>query len=342
MNTRFEPTLWQGETPLTCTARREETRDAATFTLSAEGKAFRFFPGQFVSVGVEIDGRTHWRAYSISSSPVRGDSLDITVKRVDGGLVSNWLLDHFRPGMSLPALAPAGEFGLDGRALPEAVLFFSAGSGVTPMYAMSQHLLETRAEVEIHFFHSARSETDFIFAAELLALAAQQQNFYLHLFLTRPEGVVDSYHGRLGAEQLNALLPHGKTMAAWLCGGDAYMDDVSGWLRAAGVADVYRESFTPPTIEITGDAAHYTLDVPAFGKTMDIAAGETLLDVMEREGLPIIGACRTGVCGSCKCKVESGDVTSTSTLALTPDEIAAGFVLACSSTALSDLQVSLN
>lgn len=342
MNTRFEPTLWQGETPLTCCARREETRDAATFTLSADGQAFRFFAGQFLSVGVEIDGRTHWRAYSISSSPNRSDSLDITVKRVDGGLVSNWLLDHLLPGMKLPALAPAGEFGLDGRPLPQAVLLFSAGSGVTPMYAMSQHLLETRTEVEIHFFHSARSEADFIFASQLLALAAGQQNFYLHLFLTRPEGGVDSHRGRLDAERLKSLLPRGKTMAAWLCGADGYMDDVSSWLSEAGVAAIYRESFTPPTIEIAADAAHYTLDVPAFGKTVDIAAGETLLDVMEREGLPIIGACRTGVCGSCKCKVQNGEVTSTSTLALTPDEIAAGFVLACSSTAQSDLTVSLN
>lgn len=346
MNTRFElPAVWQGETPLLCIARHEETHDCATFELATStGQCFEYFPGQFVSVGVEISGKTHWRAYSISSSPTQPQTLAITVKRVAGGLVSNWLLANFQPGMHLPALAPAGEFGLDGRPLPEAVLFFSAGSGVTPMYAMSQHLLESRAEVEIHFFHSARSEADFIFATELLALAAQQQNFFLHLFLTRPEGVIESHHGRLDAERLASLLPRGKTMSAWLCGADSYMDDVSNWLQQAGVPEqaIHRESFTPPVIEIEVGAARYELRVPAFGKTTEIAAGESLLDVMEREGLPIIGACRTGVCGSCKCKVESGTVTSTSAIPLTPDEVAAGYVLACSSTAQSDLIVALN
>ncbi len=122
------------------------------------------------------------------------------------------------------------------------------------------------------------------------------------------------------------------------------MDAVSDFLREAGVADehILRESFTPPVIEIHADAARYALNVPAFGKTAEIAAGESLLDVMEREGLPIIGACRTGVCGSCKCKVLSGIVESSSSIPLTPDEVANGYVLACSSTAKGDLEVALS
>ncbi len=345
MNKPIElPAIWQGETPLVCVARTEETHDCATFELAAPtGQYFRFFPGQFVSVGVEVEGRTHWRAYSISSSPSQAETLSITVKRVRGGLVSNWLLDHWRAGMSLPALAPAGEFGLKSPELPKTCALFSAGSGITPMVSMTRWLLETAAGVEIHFFHSARSEDDFIFGRELQALAREFGNFHLHLFLTRPQGGLSCHQGRLDAARLKMLLPDLQGAQAWLCGQDGYMDDVTGWLVGAGMAQdaIHRESFTPAIAEVAEGAEQFELNVPAFGKTAAIAAGETLLDVMEREGLPIIGACRTGVCGSCKCKVVSGEVESTSSVPLMPEEIAAGYVLACSSTARSHLEVAL-
>lgn len=347
MNKPIElPAIWLGETPLVCIARTEETHDCATFELAAPtGQRFDYFPGQFVSVGADIDGTTHWRAYSISSSPNRPQTLAITVKRVEGGLVSNWLLDHWRAGMSLPALAPAGDFGLKkDEAVPFAVALFSAGSGITPMMSMSRWLLENEAEVEIHFFHSARSEGDFIFARELLALAADHANFHLHLFLTRPKGDIPCHTGRLDAERLKALLPNNPDLQAWLCGQDGYMDAIRDFLRDVGVADerILRESFTPAVIEIADDAARYQLSVPAFGKTAAIAEGESLLDVMEREGLPIIAACRTGVCGSCKCKVLTGIVESTSSIPLSPDDVAAGYVLACSSTVKGDVELALS
>ena len=345
MNKPIElPAVWQGETPLVCIARTEETHDCATFELAAPtGQRFDYFPGQFVSVGAEIDGRTHWRAYSISSSPSQPETLSITVKRVQGGLVSNWLLDIWHGGISLPALAPAGEFGLKSADVPQTLALFSAGSGITPMVSMSRWLLETGADVQIHFFHSARSEADFIFGRDLMALADEYANFHLHLFLTRPQGTIPCHRGRLDAERLQALLPEVQQAQAWLCGQDGYMDSVTEWLTAAGMPEslIHRESFTPTVAEVAADAARFELNVPAFGKSAEIAAGETLLDVMEREGLPIIGACRTGVCGSCKCKVLSGIVESTSAVPLTPDEVAAGYVLACSSTVTSDVTVAL-
>ncbi len=335
---------WQGETPLVCIARTEETQDCATFELAAPtGQPFDYFPGQFVSVGAEIDGRTHWRAYSISSSPTQPETLSITVKRVQGGLVSNWLLDHWRAGMRLPALAPAGEFGVKSADLPRTMALFSAGSGITPMMSIARWLLESNADVQIHFFHSARNDADLIFARELLVLDEGYSHFHLHLFLTRPQGTLPCLAGRMDAVRMQALLPRDKPVQAWLCGQAGYMDDVTAWLKRAGLneADIFRESFEAVRTALKADAGQFELNVPALGKTMQITAGETLLDVMEREGLPILGACRTGVCGSCKCKVEAGQVESSSTLPLTPEEIEAGYVLACSASACSDLTITL-
>jgi len=345
MNTIAEHHLfWQGDSPLVCVERREETPDTATFTLAApSGSFFHFLPGQFISVGATIDGKTHWRAYSISSSPTRPETLSITVRRVTGGLVSNWLLDNVRSGDELPALAPTGDFALQAADVPANLALFSAGCGITPMMSMTRWLLETRAAVDIHFFHSARSEDEFIFRDELQALAAQHVNLKLHLFLTRPQGSIPCHHGRLDASRLQSLLPGRNGTRAYLCGQEGYMDDVAGWLLDAGLGEaaIHQENFQSACVAGAEDAERFSLRVPDFGRTAEIAAGELLLDVLEREGLPIIGACRTGVCGSCKCKVIDGDVESTSTVPLTPEEIAAGYVLACSGTVKGDVALAI-
>ena len=195
--------FWQGETPLTCVSRIEETPDTTTFVLvAATRQFFSFLPGQFISVSANIDGKAHWRAYSISSSPAQPDTVSITVRRVAGGLVSNWLLDNVRSGVELPAMAPAGDFALQAADVPANIALFSAGCGITPMMSMTRWLLETRTATDIHFFHSARSEDEFIFRDELQDLAAQHVNLKLHLFLTQPKGRVDCHRGRLDAARI--------------------------------------------------------------------------------------------------------------------------------------------
>ena len=208
---------------------------------------------------------------------------------------------------------------------------------------MARWLLETHSATEIHFFHSARNEENFIFREEILKLANTHTNFKLHCFLSQPLGKIPCHAGRLNAERLHSLLPATADTQAYLCGQNAYMADVSRWLREAGLPDtsIHQEDFAPIRHEISGTAERFNLHIPAFGKNAEIVVGELLLDVLEREGLPIIGACRTGVCGSCKCKVVDGIVETTSSAPLTPEELAAGYVLACSGTAKSHLALEL-
>jgi NADH oxidoreductase Hcr len=143
INTPFLP-IWPGDETLRCTARVEETPDCATFELAAGYSAqFVYHPGQFVTLGIEIEGRKHHRAYSISSSPSRPDTLAITVKRVEGGLVSNHLIDHIRPGDSFEVSAPMGEFHLNTAVPPKEIVLLSSGSGITPVMSMARWLLDT-------------------------------------------------------------------------------------------------------------------------------------------------------------------------------------------------------
>lgn len=335
--------IWQGDETLRCVARREETHDCATFELTASYPAqYVYHPGQFVTVGVEIDGRKHYRAYSISSTPSRPETLSITVKRVECGLVSNHLLDCFQRGDTIEVGAPMGEFHLNTAAPPKEVVLLSAGSGITPMMSIARWLLDNGHDTVIHFIHSAHSEKDIIFRDELMGLKDRHANFRLELFVSKPEGGIKCHSGRLCAERLDALLPDVSGARIFLCGQGGYMEMIEAWRTTRGIADEFfhKESFTPVAAAAApGDAETFQLSVPSFGKMAEIRAGQTLLEIMEPEGIPVIAACRSGVCGSCKCKVAEGDTESTSTATLTPEEVEAGYVLACSTYAKSDVVV---
>src|SRR5574344_1424709 len=155
--------LWsQGERALICTERHDETQDGDTVTATTfffqtapQPSRFHYLPGQFLLLTVTIAGRQISRAYSLSSAPTRPHSLAITVKRVAGGEVSNYLLDTLQPGMTLAALPPQGQFHLPAQ-LPSALLLLSAGSGVTPMMAITRTLRDLGLNTQIHFVYSAR------------------------------------------------------------------------------------------------------------------------------------------------------------------------------------------
>ena len=361
------PYWGHGERQLICTARHDETRDGDTVTATTfifqtapEPSRFSYLPGQFLLLTVTLAGRQLSRAYSLSSAPTRPHSLAITVKRVAGGEVSNYLLDTLQPGMMVSAQPPQGHFHLPD-ALPAQLLLLCAGSGITPMLSITRSLRDLGLKNPIHFVYSARHESDVIFRDELLARAKEDPDFHLTLLLesasstlTLPQHQLASIRlasGRLDADLLAETTAGLNDYQIFLCGPSGYIDAVHGLLdtpRYVGVP-LHEERFSPSANPIASDSdsltetrsSDFALSVPAFGTQTTIGATETLLDVLEREGLPIIGACRAGVCGSCKCKVESGEVQSSSTMALTPEQVAEGYVLACSSQARSDVQLTI-
>ena len=335
---------WQGGM-LRCVARREETHDSASFDLASdEAGRFDFKPGQFVTIGADIDGKRHYRAYSMSSSPSRHQALTITVRRLPNGLVSNHLLDNFKVGDVLEGGATAGEFFLSPEDARGRLVLLSAGSGVTPVMAMARWLLERNADCSIQFIYSARSENDVIFRDELLAMQKNYPNFRLDLFLDQGGGTLNAQVGFLSSERLDGLIDDPAACRYFMCGNVPYMEMVEKWYRARGLAAdrFHKESFRPEDVPAATDSDEtYQLSVPAFGKTARIGAAQTLLEIMEKNEVPIIGACRSGVCGSCKCKVTSGEVERLSTATLTPEQVEEGFVLACSTRAKSDISVEL-
>ena len=336
--------VWQGG-DARCIARRDETHDSASFTLAPDAPArFDYRPGQFVTISVEIDGQRHYRAYSISSSPLNITSITITVKRVPGGLVSNFLLDNLHAGGSLVTGVTAGEFYLSDEASVGKLVMLSAGSGVTPVMAMARWALERQHDAAIHFILGARSEQDIIFRDELLVMQERHPNFRLDLFLDNAEGRPDRHAGFLTPERLDVLVTDAASCHFFLCGNPPYMEMIESWYRgrALPVERFHKENFTPDALPVAEVSAKvFELSIPGFGKTAAIRDGQALLEVLEATGVPLIAACRSGVCGSCKCKVTSGEVERVSTATLTDDDVNAGLVLACSTRARSSVTVDL-
>ncbi len=232
----------------------QETHDVKTFCLVAESPIlFHYLPGQFVTLALEIDGKTVMRPYSISSSPSRPHHLTVTIKRVPStgpdrpaGLVSNWMNDHFQVGDRLKLVGgPIGAFTCLPD-LPPKMLLISAGSGITPMMSMSRWVQDTIANSDIVFLHSARQPQDIVFRSELEIMAAQMPNFRLALTLTQAVGSAwMGLTGRISTAMLNFIVPDLMARSVFVCGPNAFMQHVRETLEAMDfpMAQYQEESF---------------------------------------------------------------------------------------------------
>ena len=367
---------------LVCVERWNETVDVVSFRFQAgEPMKFDYKPGQFMTFVLEINGEQVCRSYTLSSSPSRPYSLMVTIKRVAGGLVSNYLIDNLLLGQSVRVLPPAGQFNLfdiarlshkqpeteklDANLLAitaQKYLFLSAGCGITPMYSMSRYLTDTQIDADIAFVHSARSENDIILKSSLATMANRFNAFKLSYALETvtetlgglPKIAFD--FGRLSAQMLKTLVPDFAERTIYLCGPEPYMQAVKILLVELNfdMSRLYHESFA--TAEkvarsqlMQANSSDGTSENPpevAFAlsigdRSTTLNQGQSLLEGIEAEGLPIIAACRSGVCGACKCQVLEGETVSTSVMTLSAAEIDAGFVLACSTTLTSDVRLKL-
>ncbi len=340
---------WQDLETLCCVERRQETDNAVTLVLKpTKSLAVSYLPGQFLVLNVPINGQSHSRAYSLCSAPQIDHELAVTVKRVDGGLVSNWLLDHFHVGDELAALPPAGAFVLPTDYSAKNILLCSAGSGITPMMSMARWLIAHQPDVNIHFMHSARHADDLIFKDALLAMTAQHAQFHFYPIFRNLTDAFTCYQGRINPALFDQLITDLTDTQVFMCGPEDYMETIEGFLRDRQfpMEFSHKESFTPSALTMSTPAdtqTSFAISVPQFGADTEIAAHQTILDALESMQLPIIAACRSGICGSCKCKVTKGQAENISDMPgpLTEEEQQEGFILACSSRANSDLELEI-
>jgi ferredoxin-NADP reductase len=248
------PARWNSDADdtLVCCHVRDETHDVKSFFFRAPSeRAFVFEPGQFITLELEIDGEGINRCYTISSPPTRPHTISITVKRVPGGKVSNWLHDHLHAGMQVRVLGPSGEFTC-ARHPARKFLFLSAGSGITPLMSMSRTHHELGEDSDIVFVHSARTPDDIIFARELDLIASNQGHFRT-AFVCERVGARTNWSGVTGflsLPLLKLIAPDFLEREVFTCGPAPYMQAVRKLLDEGGFdrSHYHEESFSFETV----------------------------------------------------------------------------------------------
>src|ERR1700754_712113 len=208
---------------------RTETEDSATVTIKPGwGFSAEYQPGQYVGIGLRIDGRWHWRSYSLTSVPRRDNKLiTITVKATPEGFLSTHLVNGVKPRTIVRLATPKGDFALPDPP-PGKILFVSAGSGITPLIAMLRSLTSRGQTPDIVHVHSAPSEDAVIFRDELRTLERDHPSYRLHLHLTEADG-----HLEFG--QLDRLVSDWKSRPTWACGPSQMLDAVEKVWQDAGL-----------------------------------------------------------------------------------------------------------
>jgi ferredoxin-NADP reductase len=339
---------------LVCRAVRQETHDVRTFVFSGRSpRRHSYKPGQFITLDLIINGQAINRCYTLSSSPTRPHLIAITTKRFAGGIVSPWMHDMVKPGVEIRAMGPMGEFNCIDHASPNGkYLLLSAGSGITPLMSMARSFHDLALETDVLFLHSARSPADIIFRDEL-AIMARSPGFRAVPICEHdsPSEGWTGLRGRISLPMLEMVVPDFLEREVFACGPAPYMAGIRAMLGRAGfdMARYHEESFkfedlapsdaavAPPANE---DAVPvYRVEFTKSRRTIEVPADMHVLAAARAAGMRLPSSCTRGLCGTCKSKLVSGEVSMQHQGGIRQREIDQGMVLICCSKPLSDLVI---
>jgi stearoyl-CoA 9-desaturase NADPH oxidoreductase len=274
-----------------------ETPDSATVVIRPGRGWLGHTPGQYVRIGIDVDGVRQWRAYSITSVLDRADGcFTITVKAIPGGKVSNHIVRRAQPGSVVQLDQPTGDFVLPETA-PAKALFVTAGSGITPVMGMLRNRAADDA-CDVVLVHSAPTADDVIFGEELRSMAAAGR-------IRLVEQHTDTA-GLLAADALAALVPDLGERRTWACGPVGMLEALEEHWETAGLAErLHTERFRPRVL-VTGEGG--TVSFAKTGTTVEADGGTPILDAAEEAGVLMPSGCRMGICYGCVLPLREGAV----------------------------------
>jgi ferredoxin-NADP reductase len=280
-----------------------ETADAVTVLIKPGWEWPGHRAGQYLRLGVEVDGVLHWRAYSLTSAPSRPDGcIAITPKLVEDGKVSPYLNRRLQPGTIVRLGGVEGTFVLPDP-LPARLLFISAGSGVTPIASMLRALHASEELRDVVHIHCSRTREGVIFARELEALAAAANGYGLQLRIS-------SEQGRIAPHELDGLCPDWRERESFLCGPPGLIDAISAhWQEHGERARLHLERFTPEGATGGGErGCGGSIRLLASGVEAHSDGAQPILIAGEQAGAKMPFGCRMGICHSCVGRLCSGRV----------------------------------
>jgi stearoyl-CoA 9-desaturase NADPH oxidoreductase len=282
---------------------RPETPDAVTVVIRPGRGWLGHVPGQYIRIGIDIDGVRHWRAYSLTSDPLRADGrISITPKLVEAGKVSPFLFSRVRPGAIVRLGGVEGTFVLPDP-LPKRLLFITAGSGITPVMSMLRSIASSGHLEDVVHVHCARTAEEVIFGRELRDLDNAHRGYALHVRATGEQG-------RLTPDQLDGLCPDWTAREAFVCGPSGLIEAMADrWSRDGDPTRMHVERFQPEGR--VGDGERGTGGTIRFcsSKVEAVSDGEQpILQAGENAGATLPFGCRMGICHTCVGRLRSGQV----------------------------------
>lgn len=254
--------------------------------------------GQWVRVGVEIDGVRHWRSYSLSTAPGQDPAITVT----DIGRVSGALVRRIKAGDILYLDPPQGEFVLPEH--PRPLLMITGGSGITPVMAMLRTLAARRRDADVVVIHLARTREDALFLDEIHELSAVTSGLRHVLWASSDSGRLDLSD----AEALDALCPDWRDRASYVCGPEALVADAERlWASAAGEGTLTIERFTVTRVD-GPPGSEGTVTFTRSDREMAVDGATSLLEAGEESGIALPSGCRMGICRTCLTKLDAGRV----------------------------------
>ena len=328
------------ETPLTRTLRM----------VSETGYLPPFQAGQYVNLFVETQGVRSSRPYSIASPPNQRAYYDLTVKAVPDGFVSLYLLDDVKVGDRLSSTGPMGGFFHNPLSHSNEVVYLAGGSGITPMMSMIREVTDRGLERQMHLFYGSRNPDDIIYKEELERLASMHENLTVDFVISEPEDGYQGLTGFINGELLQERLGDLTKKTFFLCGPEAMYKFCRKELEGLDLRrkQIRVEVFGPPgdvTAEpgwpegLSGEA-NFKVKV-SDGRTLEVSAGEPLMNGLERKQLVLPAACRSGECSYCRVKLKSGKVFHAPGTKLRKSDLQFGFIHPCMAYPLTDIEILL-
>ncbi len=344
-----------------------ETRDSVRIALAVPddlADEYRFLPGQHLPFQVELGGRKVRRTYSICSG-IDETPLEIGVRVQPGGAFSEFAANVLKVGDTIAAMPPSGQFHVNlDPGKPRDYVGFAAGSGITPILSMMKSILEKEDGSRFILFYGNRTQATTMFIEDLYALKNRYpERVQLNFVFSREEQEFEPMAGRLDGDKVRELYRHFgaglRTTDAFVCGPDSMIEDVTVALVDLGMKPerVHAERFgiprkkgpdptarglappggARPRAVGSGPVSAVTVVMDGHKQTFEMRRdGENFVDAAAEHGIDLPYSCKGGVCATCRCHVEDGDVEMGTNYGLEPWEVDKGFVLACQSVPLSD------
>jgi ferredoxin-NADP reductase len=318
-----------------------ETHDTATFFLGEiNGKKILYKAGQFITLVFMHRDEEIRRSYSLSSSPTE-DLLAVTVKRVDNGEISRFMLTKLKVGDILNAVEPAGRFTINHYHTEKDIFLFAAGSGIAPIFSQLKYVLAHTGESRLTLIYSSNN-AEILFKAELDKLASVHSGRLHIIYLVSSEG---NRLNNQGVEQLvKQYLRFDLNKAEfYFCGPFPYMRMVRLTLLFMGVdaGKIRKENFVLETIAVAKTTVNYPparVKIAFGGELHDITVGEnqSILQAALQNNIQLPYSCRVGSCSTCSAICKSGKVIMSTNEVLTDSDLAEGWILTCTGHPVGD------